>query len=814
MTVLGDKSSSYNLSTSHGLTVLDRKVGSEVLEVFDGFSNETYRNVHVLSLKPIMFSRESTGPLEIFQLSFEAAGYIAARHFNERNSSILPDLGERLVGCDIKLSYEMANTMINRLVALKALQEAATRPNMPLGAVLQPDQWKPRPTVINGPASSTVSLAVASLAGVYEIPQISGTASSTVLDDKARAPFFSRSYPTNQADAEALMIYFKSIGVTHFGSIYSLDAYGSSFGEAVNTAATKHGIVNYFTAYEIGRGVQPFIESLQYLKSTQVKYFFGIFDVGIPVEDGCREAHRQGIMGFPGYTWILTESESKITSADFSLDNETDADIAKAIHGVGVLLPGITIHPVLEQIMTEDFKTDRQLQEGFVNAHQPNLLHFFDDFNFSITTLLPSIYAAMVYDAVMTAGLAACDQTERFFSSEQLLTGIRQQAFGGATGYVSYNNVTGTRDLTGLRYAITNVIIAPDNQQLTPGRIRFNPITRTAIEFPSRIVNLGHGPFIYSDNTTSVPEALPHVDMDMNLIPLGVQGFGWGLMGCIAFALHYRSKRAVASAQPAFLVMIASGCLVMATAIIPMSLQEPIPASGLDIACMSQWYLVCLGLCSFSALFCKLYRINKLQLRASQFRRVQVNVKDVLFPLVIMVGLNLVVLVTWSVVDPLVWERETEHSRDRFDRPTSSIAVCASNSQTLEKLFGALLFAISFVALALANWESYKGRKLPTEFNETGRIAMSMFFLIEAIIIGSPILLAAQGNPTATFLVKAMLIFCTCLAIIGPIFLPIWSLQIRREKVKLSGRASKSNPTAGETSDVVTTVTAQRCPTS
>ncbi|CAB9522237.1 acid type B receptor subunit 1 [Seminavis robusta] len=763
---------------------------SEIVEVLDPGTNATYRVAHLLGLMIITIPPQRI--LSMYHVTYEAAGFVAAMHLNERNSSIVPDLAERMKGCDIKFTYEMADSQYNRLVALKTVQQVATRPDMKPGHTYSSDQWMPRPTAMIGAAASSISLAVANLAGIYQIPQISASSSATALDNKVAAPYFSRTYPTNQADAEALMIYFKSLGVTHFGCIYMRDLYGSSFGQAVVSAAAEHGIEIYFTAFEAGDD-QSLKEGLQYLKSTQVRYFFAVVYVDLS-ETVFREGYNMGIMGHPGYTWLLGDSSSYLASGDHTVDLATESDIAKAINGVGVILPGIDIHPNLQQIMEHDFRTNQQLQQDFVAAHQPNLHRFFKELDFE--TMKTSIFVGMAYDAVISVGLAACQQSERFFSPEQLRTGIRQQAFHGATGYVTFNNFTGTRDLLGLRYTITNVVVADDDQQVTPGRISFDATARTAIEFPSQVVDLGLGPYVYTDNTTTTPPALPHVDVDMNFIPRGIQAFGWGLMTfiivlsacCIAFAQHYRTKQTVAAAQPAFLMMISSGCLLMATAILPMSLQEPIPESGLDIACMSQLYLVCIGFCvSFSALFCKLYRINKLQQGASQFRRVTIDVKDVMYPLVIMVMLNLAVLVAWTVADPLKWDRrEPEHARDEFNRTIASYAVCSSSNETFGKVFGTLLFAINFVALALANWESYKGQKLPSHVNETRRIAFSMFFLIEACLLGIPILLVVQSNSTGSFLVKAVLIFWLCAAILGPMFLPLWNKQTGRESLTRS----------------------------
>ncbi|CAB9496067.1 acid type B receptor subunit 2 [Seminavis robusta] len=728
--------------------VLRREEGpsSEVLEVLDVATNQTYRNMHLVSFQPITKALLSASEkaaeryIGMFQLTYEAAG--TARR--------------------IRVSYEMSDTQVNRLIALRTLQEVAIRPDMPTGTSIAAADWKPRPTAIVGGAASSVSLALANLAGIYQIPQISGTSSATALEDKLAAPYFSRTYPTNQADAEALMVYYKSIGVTHFGLIFGRDLYGQGFGQAVIQAAARHDIEIKFFAYEIVKdGFQPLKEGLQFLASTKVRYFFAVLHYE-SYKAAFREAYNLGIMGHPGYVWTLGDNNAELTTDDFTLDNETESDIAKAIHGVGVLLPGIEIHPVIADVMTNQFKTNQQLQRDFVAAHQSNLHHYFDDINFANNSMLPSFYAGMVYDAAMTAMLAACDiQDTGYFSSEQLLDAMRQQAFQGATGYVTFNNITGTRDLLGLRYTITNVLVAEESQQLTPGRIHFNATKRIGVEFPSDVIDLGEGPFIFSDNSATPPEALPPREVNLNLIPKGVQAFGWSLaafiivlsLRCMVFTYWNRDKRAVKAHQPEFLFIISFGCLLLACAVIPMSFQEPISQSVLDRACMSQLYLVCLGFCvSFSALYCKLYRINKLLKGAKNFRRVKVDVKDVLYPLVIMVTLNLVVLICWQVLDPLTWRRlPTKESQDGFGRDTSTYAQCSSINRHSEVIFGCLLFAINFVALLSANWEGYQGRNLPSQFNEAGRIAMSMFFLIESVLLGMPILLVVQNDPTGAF---------------------------------------------------------------
>ena len=94
----------------------------------------------------------------------------------------------------------------------------------------------------------------------------------------------------------------------------------------------------------------------------------------------------------------------------------------------------------------------------------------------------------------------------------------------------------------------------------------------------------------------------------------------------------------------------------MAASIIPMSLQEPLPTSALNVACMSQLWLLSAGFTTaFSALFYKIWRLNKLVRSSMRFKRMRVQIQDVLYPFVILLSLNFLLLTAWTLVDPLLW---------------------------------------------------------------------------------------------------------------------------------------------------------------
>ena len=88
-------------------------------------------------------------------------------------------------------------------------------------------------TVVNGisgvvgAASSSVSIAVANLLRLFEIPQISYASTAKVLSDTTRFDYFFRTVPPDSLQAKAMADIIVHFNWTYIVAIYSSDAYGS-----------------------------------------------------------------------------------------------------------------------------------------------------------------------------------------------------------------------------------------------------------------------------------------------------------------------------------------------------------------------------------------------------------------------------------------------------------------------------------------------------------------------------------------------------------------------------------------------------------
>lgn len=93
-----------------------------------------------------------------------------------------------------------------------------------------------------GPSYSSISVQVAHLFRLFQIPHVSFDSTSYELSDKARFEFFSRTVPHDLYQAKALIDVAKFINWTYVSVVYSGDSYGTLGFEAVKQEAKRAGI--------------------------------------------------------------------------------------------------------------------------------------------------------------------------------------------------------------------------------------------------------------------------------------------------------------------------------------------------------------------------------------------------------------------------------------------------------------------------------------------------------------------------------------------------------------------------------------------
>jgi gamma-aminobutyric acid type B receptor len=92
-----------------------------------------------------------------------------------------------------------------------------------------------------------------------------------------------------------------------------------------------------------------------------------------------------------------------------------------------------------------------------------------------------------------------------------------------------------------------------------------------------------------------------------------------------------------------------------------------------------------------------------------------------------------------------------------------------------------------------SNYQSYRARSLPSEFNETFYLAMTNLIILEGLVLGAPILFIVGDDPTSFMLIRSLLVSIICFAVLLPIFVPKFThaedVESRRQVLNESSRA-------------------------
>ena len=133
----------------------------------------------------------------------------------------------------------------------------------------------------------------------------------------------------------------------------------------------------------------------------------------------------------------------------------------------------------------------------------------------------------------------------------------------------------------------------------------------------------------------------------------------------------------------------------------------------------------------------------------------------------------MIVLILWTSVSPLTWER-TVTSVDVYDRTISSVGRCAVKDSLP---FIIAIGGINLSALVFTLWQAYKARHIKTILGETKYIAMATSSMLLVFLMGIPVMALAYETPRALYFVEMFIIFIVCMSLILFTFLPKVILQ-------------------------------------
>jgi hypothetical protein len=193
------------------------------------------------------------------------------------------------------------------------------------------------------------------------------------------------------------------------------------------------------------------------------------------------------------------------------------------------------------------------------------------------------------------------------------------------------------------------------------------------------------------------------------------------------------------------------------------------------LSCLSRLSLALTGVAIvFSVLFTKTWRINKVLLGRKRIGKNEGRAQDVILPMSLFLSLNVGILAAWTAAAPLTWKEQLYKDGEPGPfRGTCYQLDRATDSMFEAKIaFASVLIAINVVALILTNYQFWRARRLPNQFNETYYIGITNVVLFECVFAGVPFLIAFRDDATIFVIVRCAIESLTCLGILLPMFLP------------------------------------------
>lgn len=239
---------------------------------------------------------------------------------------------------------------------------------------------------------------------------------------------------------------------------------------------------------------------------------------------------------------------------------------------------------------------------------------------------------------------------------------------------------------------------------------------------------------------------------DMRLVSKGLRIFDYVLFGLIIFGsamacgwtYYYRDKWVIKISQPVFLYLMLFGIVLSSLSLPFLSVETGYrylqdPSTGeltdvenpdiakVDAACMlvPWFYGIGFGI-TFSAIFAKIQRVKLIYLAGINMQRKRVTIRDVMNIMIVMLGIEFGLLLSWQLVSPYKWERSPTDDVDGVT--TESVGVCASESGSYFFL-GIIIFHVICLIYALVlSWQT---KDINSEFAESSYLFLAVMFMFQ-----------------------------------------------------------------------------------
>lgn len=140
-------------------------------------------------------------------------------------------------------------------------------------------------------------------------------------------------------------------------------------------------------------------------------------------------------------------------------------------------------------------------------------------------------------------------------------------------------------------------------------------------------------------------------------------------------------------------------------------------------------------------------------------------------------------------MDPLRFERIKVDDNNPF---SDTYGTCRFEHQETVG-FAVAILLVDFLSILIACVQAYRAREIGDEFSESQWVAFTMVSWFQVFVVGIPVMVLVQEQPTAAYFLKTSIVFIVCMSLLLFIFVPKVLIQQRNVSIRGSNFDRKRN---------------------
>ncbi|XP_044837527.1 gamma-aminobutyric acid type B receptor subunit 1 isoform X1 [Mauremys mutica] len=655
-----------------------------------------------------------------------------------RRRDILPDHELRLIHHDSKCDPGQATKYLYELLY-----------NDPIKIILMP-------------GCSSVSTLVAEAARMWNLIVLSYGSSSPALSNRQRFPTFFRTHPSATLHNPTRVQLFKKWGWTKIATIQQTTEVFTSTLDDLDQRVKEAGIEITFRQSFFSDPAAP----VRSLKRQDARIIVGLFYETEARKVFC-EVYKEKLYG-KRYVWFLIGwyADNWFRIKDPAI-NCTEAEMAEAVEG-HVTTEIVMLNPEntrsISNMTSQEFIEKLQKRLG----KNPEETGGFQE-------------APLAYDAIWALALALNKTSAELVKkglrledfnynnkniTDEIYRALNSSAFEGVSGHVVF-------DASGSRMAWTLI------EQLQGGvykKIGYYDSTKDNLSWYNNDKWIGDAP---PADYTKVITTFRFLSQKLFISVSVLASLGILLaIVCLAFNIYNGHVRYIQNSQPYLNNMTAVGCTLALAAVFPLGLDGYHIGSGLfPFVCQARLWLLGLGFSlAYGSMFTKIWWVHTVFTKKEEKkeRRKTLEPWKLYATVGLLVGLDVVMLAVWQIVDPLHRTiEEFTKEEPKTDIDVSILPQLEHCSSTKMNTWLGIFYGFKGLLLLLGIFLAYETKSVSTEkINDHRAVGMAIYNVAVLCLITAPVTMILNSQQDAAFAFTSLAVVFSSYITLVVLFVP------------------------------------------